>query len=75
VHAKHTLEPVHEEIDSEAPMRRKTQRTTKSFGDDLTFYLVDDTPRTISETFASPDADTWKEAVYSEIDSILSNGT
>jgi hypothetical protein len=25
--------------------------------------------------FASPDADDWKEAVHSEIDSILSNGT
>jgi hypothetical protein len=28
MHAEHTLEPVHEEIDSEAPRRRKRQRTT-----------------------------------------------
>jgi hypothetical protein len=36
---------------------------------------VDDTPKTIIEVFASPDADDWKEAVRSEIDSILSNET
>jgi hypothetical protein len=28
VYDEHTLEPVHEEIDSEAPRRRKRQRTT-----------------------------------------------
>jgi hypothetical protein len=36
---------------------------------------MDDTPRTILEVFSSPDADDWKEAVYSEMDSILSNRT
>jgi hypothetical protein len=74
-HAKHTPEPIHENIDSEAPRRSKRPRTVKSFGDDFTFYLVDDTPKTIAVVFASSDADDWKEAVHSEIDSILSNGT
>ena len=36
---------------------------------------MDDTPRTIEETYSSPDADYWKEAVSSEMDSIMSNGT
>jgi hypothetical protein len=36
---------------------------------------MDDTPKTIIEAFASIDADDWKEAVRSEIDSILSHGT
>jgi hypothetical protein len=36
---------------------------------------MDDTPMTIAETFASPDAYDWKEAVRSEMDSILSNET
>ena len=36
---------------------------------------MDDTPTTIAEAYASPDADDWKEAVQSEIDSILSKGT
>jgi hypothetical protein len=38
-------------------------------------YLVDDTPTSITEAYISPDADDWKEAVRSEMDSILSNGT
>jgi hypothetical protein len=75
MHAEHTLESVHEEIDSEAPRRSKRQRTTKSFGDDFTVYLINDTPITILEAFVSPDVDNWKEAVSSEMNTILSNGT
>jgi hypothetical protein len=56
-HAEHTPEPIHEEIDSEAPGRSKSPMTAKSFGDDFTIYLVNDTPKTIVEVFASPDAD------------------
>jgi hypothetical protein len=36
---------------------------------------VDDTPTTIEQENSSPDADLWKEAVQSEMDSIMSNGT
>jgi hypothetical protein len=48
-HVKHTPELIHEEIDSEAPRRSKRPGTTKSFGDDFTVYLVDDTLKTIAE--------------------------
>ena len=65
-----------EEDDSEvAPRRSKRQRTKRSFGDDFAVYLVDDVPRTLSEAYASLDADDWKEAVQSEMDSILTNRT
>jgi hypothetical protein len=74
-HTEHTPEPIHEEIDCEASRRSKRPRTSKSFGDDFAIYLMDDTPKTIAEAFASPGADDWKEAVHSEINSILSNGT
>jgi hypothetical protein len=74
-HAEHTPEPIHDEIDSEAPKRSKRPRTATSFGDDFTVYIMDDTPKSISEAFASPDVDDWKERVRSEMDSILSNGT
>jgi hypothetical protein len=74
-HADHTSEPIHEEIYSEAPRTSKRSRKTKCFGDDFTIYFVDDTPKTIAEAFASPNADDWKEAICSEIDSIISNGT
>nr|AAS07263.1 putative gag/pol polyprotein [Oryza sativa Japonica Group]ABF98438.1 retrotransposon protein, putative, Ty1-copia subclass [Oryza sativa Japonica Group] len=55
--------------------KSKRQRVAKSFGDDYIVYLVDNTPRTIEEAYSSPDADYWKEAVRSEMDSIMSNGT
>ncbi|KAK1643805.1 hypothetical protein QYE76_061610 [Lolium multiflorum] len=64
-----------DEDDNEAPTRSKRQRNAKSFGNDFIVYLVDDTPTTISEALASPDADYWKEAVQSEMDSIFANGT
>jgi hypothetical protein len=39
-------------------------------------YLVDDTPMTIEQPYSSPNVDLWKEAVRSEMDSIImSNGT
>src|SRR5438128_11725343 len=69
-------EDVLEEDDSEAPRRSKRQRIEKSISDDFTVYLVDDTPTSIAEACASPDpGDNWKEAIRSEMDSILSNGT
>jgi hypothetical protein len=74
-HAEHTPEPIHEEIDSKVPRRRKRPRTTKSFIDNFNVYLVDDNPKTIADAFVSPDVSDWKEEVHSEIDSILSNGT
>ena len=36
---------------------------------------MDNTPTSIAEAYASSDADDWKEAVQSEMDTILSNGT
>ena len=51
------------------------QRTAKSFGDDFLVYLIDDTPSSMSEAYASEDADYWKEAVRSEMDYILANET
>jgi hypothetical protein len=74
-HAKYTPEPIHDEIYIEAPRRSKRPRSVKSFGDNFTIYLMDDTTKIIVEAFASPNADDWKEAIRSEMDSILSNGT
>jgi hypothetical protein len=36
---------------------------------------LDDTPSIIEEAYSSPDADFWKEAIRSEMDSIMSNAT
>jgi hypothetical protein len=64
-----------EEENNGVTRKSKRPRIAKSFGDDFTIYLVDDTPTTIKEAFSSPDADYWKEAIRSEMDSIMSNGT
>jgi hypothetical protein len=74
-HAEHTPKQIHEKIDSEAPRRSKRPWTAKSFSDDFTVYLMDNTPKIIAESFSSPDADDWKEMVRRDMDSILSNRT
>jgi hypothetical protein len=61
------------EDDNVTTQNSKRPRTTKSFCVDYIVYLVDDTPSTIEEAYSSPDADFWKEAIMSEMDSIMSN--
>ena len=63
------------EDDIVVTQKSKRKRTAKSFGDDYIVYLVNNTPRTIEEAYSSPDANLWKEAVQSEMDSIMSNET
>jgi hypothetical protein len=55
-----------EEDDIVVTRKSKWQQTAKYFGDDYIVYLVEDIPRTIEEAYSSPDADLWKEEVWSE---------
>jgi hypothetical protein len=52
---EHSDNPV--EDNNEAPTWSKRWRTAKSFGNNFIVYLVDDTPTSISEAYASQDAD------------------
>jgi hypothetical protein len=70
-----SFEQALEKDDNEVPVRNKRQRIAKSFGDDFIVYLVHDTPTSIIEAYASPDANDWKETVHSEMGSIISNET
>jgi hypothetical protein len=68
-----SLPPVYSEQHNEdnnmvAPRRSKRQRTEKSFSDDFIVYLVDGTPKTLAEAYASLDAKRWKEAVHNEME-------
>jgi hypothetical protein len=63
------------EDDNVSTRKSKRPRISKSFGDDYIVYLVDDTPSTIEEAYSSPDVDFWKEAIRSEMDSIMSKAT
>jgi hypothetical protein len=68
---------IHNPVEDENVSTRKSKRPriAKSFGDDYIVYLVDDTPSTIEEAYSSPNANFWKEAISSEMDSIMSNAT
>ena len=57
------------------PRRSKRQRTSTSFGPDFLTYLLENEPRTFKEVVTSPEAPFWKEAIDSEVESILSNHT
>ena len=46
-----------EKDDNEVAVRNRRQRIAKSFSDDFIVYLVDDTPTSIAEAYASPNAD------------------
>ena len=45
------------------------------FGLDFLTYLFENEPQTFKEAVTSPEAPFWKEAINSEVESILSNHT
>src|SRR6266508_4264160 len=57
-----------EKDDNETPAKSTRPRIAKSFGSDFIVYLVDDTPKSIAEAYASLDVDNWKEAIHNEMD-------
>ena len=57
------------------PRRSKRQKTSTSFGPDFLMYLLENEPWTFKEAMTSPEALFWKEAINSEVESILSNHT
>ncbi|KAL2237188.1 UNVERIFIED_CONTAM: Retrovirus-related Pol polyprotein from transposon TNT 1-94 [Sesamum indicum] len=63
----------HEESDE--PRRSKRARIVKDFESDFVAYNIEDDPITFKDAMASSEAKQWKEAVKSEMDSIVSNGT
>ena len=68
----------HESIndESEEALRRcKRARTSKSFGPDFLTYLLENEPQSFNEAMSTPEAPMWKEAVNSEIESIMQNHT
>ena len=59
----------------EEPRRSKRQRVPKSFGPDFLAFLLENEPQTFKEAMKSSKAQYWKEAVNSEVESILNNHT
>ncbi|KAK4380871.1 Retrovirus-related Pol polyprotein from transposon TNT 1-94 [Sesamum angolense] len=59
----------------EEPRRNKRAKRAKTFGPDFLTYLLENELRTINEALSSPEAPFWKEAINSEIESIMQNHT
>uniref|UniRef100_A0A2N9ELT5 Reverse transcriptase Ty1/copia-type domain-containing protein n=1 Tax=Fagus sylvatica TaxID=28930 RepID=A0A2N9ELT5_FAGSY len=53
---------------------RRSKRT-KTFGPDFLTFMLEDEPQSFKEAMSMPEAPLWKEAVNSEIESILQNHT
>ncbi|KAL0387552.1 UNVERIFIED_CONTAM: Retrovirus-related Pol polyprotein from transposon TNT 1-94 [Sesamum radiatum] len=62
----------HEE--SDIPRQSKRARVVKDFGSDFVTYNIEDDPITFKDAMASSEVKQWKEAIKSEMDSIVSNG-
>ncbi|XP_077245915.1 uncharacterized protein LOC143885588 [Tasmannia lanceolata] len=59
--------------ESVEPRRSKRARVEKNFGPEFIAYLLEGDPKTYKEAMSLPDSSFWKEAVKSEIDSILND--
>ncbi|GKE18226.1 retrotransposon protein, putative, ty1-copia subclass [Tanacetum coccineum] len=57
------------------PRISKRARTEKSFGPDFVSFIVENEPTFYQEAVTSSERHQWKEAIKSEIDSILQNHT
>ena len=81
--SKRTYETMNEEShDSEdeqgvqtEPRRSKRTRVEKSFGPEFLTYLLENEPQNYEEAVSSSEGPLWKEAIKSEVDSILQNHT
>ncbi|GJW79895.1 retrovirus-related pol polyprotein from transposon TNT 1-94 [Tanacetum coccineum] len=57
------------------PRRSKRTKVTKDFGPDYMTHIVNEEPQTYKAVMESSEAPYWKEAIQSEIDSIMHNNT
>ena len=70
-----TTDSQSKEIEDEEPRRSKRTRFEKTFGPDFVTFMLESEPRTYQEAVSSTEGPLWKEAIRSEVDSILQNHT
>ena len=63
------------QVEDEGPRRSKRARVEKSFGPDFQTCMLENEPATVKEALSGPDSPLWKEAINSEIESIMLNHT
>ena len=64
-----------QEEENEPKKKSKRARVAKDFGTDFMTYLSEYKPQTYKAAIESSDAPYWKEAIQSEVESILRNHT
>jgi hypothetical protein len=64
-----------EERNEVEPKRSNRIETLKTFGLDFLTFMLEDEPQSFKEEISTLEAPLWKEAVNSEIESILQNHT
>ena len=64
-----------EERNEVEPRHSKRAKTSKSLGPNFLTYILEDEPQSFKEAISTLEAPFWKEAVNSEIESILQNHT
>ena len=77
-HATKTLDaPLHDDVDKTDNVLRRSKRQRKetSFGDDFYTYVVSTDPMSYFEAVSSSNGNFWKEAIQTELDSLIKNQT
>ena len=57
------------------PRKSKRAKVAKDFGPDFLTFITEDEPQTYKAAFESSEATYWKEAIQSEMESIMQNNT
>ncbi|CAL8091268.1 unnamed protein product [Prunus armeniaca] len=70
-----TSSSVQENEQDQEPRRSKRTRIPKDFGPDFLTMIAEAEPQTYKEAISSPEAPFWKEAINSEVESIMQNHT
>ena len=63
------------EMEIQGPRRSKRRRIETSFGPDYISFLSEEDPQSYHDAIISPEAPFWREAVNSEMESIMQNHT
>ena len=64
-----------EKDDDLEPRHNQKTKISKSFGLDFLTYMLESEPKNFAEAVSTPEAPFWKEAINSEIESIMKNHT
>ena len=69
------MDHLQNKVIEDEPRRSKRTKVAKSFGPDFLIFFLKNEPKTFKEAMSTLEAPFWKEAINSEIESIMQNHT